>query len=93
MTHRIPNDLAWTLSDNDDGTSVLYLARLPRGPISVLRGTAALIWLATTEGPRETVADRVADEAGVEVDGIRDEVGDFVDQLVAEGLLGPRSAT
>lgn len=93
MSHRIPDHIAWTLEEDHGGAAVLYLARLPRGPIPVLRGTAALIWLAATEGPWETVADRVAEEAGVGVEGVRDEVGDFVDRLVADGLLEPRSPT
>lgn len=87
MTCTVPDDIAWTLVEDDDGAAVLYLARLPRGPIPVLRGTAALIWLAATEGPLATLDDRVADEAGVAIGEIRGEVGDFVDQLVSEGLL------
>lgn len=87
MSIHVPEDIGWTLEEDGTGAAILYLARLPRGPISVLQGTAALIWLAATEGPEVTLVERVADEAGVAVDDVRGEVHDFVRGLVDDDLL------
>lgn len=87
MTYRVPGDVAWTLEGGDDELATLYLARLPRGPISVLDGTGALIWLAATEGPGDTLLDRVAEEAGRPVDEVSAGVDEFLAQLVASGFL------
>lgn len=89
MSYRVPHDLAWTLEAGDSDLATLYLARLPSGPISVLDGTAALIWLAAVEGPSETVLDRVAEEAGQPVTAVRDEVEGFLADLIETGLLDP----
>ncbi len=88
MSYTVPERVGWVVDDEEDRLTV-HLAILPVGPVSVLEGTAALIWLAATEGPAETLADRVADEAGVEVSGVRDEVWAFVHELVDAGLLAP----
>lgn len=73
----------------ENGDSV-YVAVLPRGPITVLEGTAATIWLAANAGPIEGAADRVAGAMGLAVDEIRAPVDEFVGRLVAQGLI-PRS--
>jgi hypothetical protein len=65
----------------------VYIAPLPRGPITVLEGSAATIWLAAHAGPIEGAADRVAGAMGLEVEGIRATVDEFVGRLIAQGLL------
>lgn len=70
-----------------DGGDILYIAALPRGPITVLEGTAVTIWLAATAGPIEDAADRVALEMALEVDEIRGSVDEFVDRLISQGLI------
>lgn len=65
----------------------VYVASLPRGPITVLRGTAATIWLAVDTGPLEGAVERVAKVMGLPADEIRTSVEEFIDRLVAQGLL------
>jgi hypothetical protein len=66
---------------------VVYAASLPAGPIVVLDGGAAAIWVEACDGPRSTLADRVAAVTGAAVNDIRDDVESFVDELVRRGLL------
>lgn len=68
----------------EDG--VVYVARLPNGPIAVLDGIAALIW-AEACSDRESIADRVAELTDAAPDAIRGDVDAFVADLVARGLL------
>lgn len=68
-----------------DGT--VYAATLPDGPIVVLDGVAALIWVEALSGERATLADRVAAATDVAADAIRADVEAFVADLVARGLL------
>jgi hypothetical protein len=70
----------------DDGEAV-YVASLPRGPIAVLDGPAAVIWRAFVAGNRETTASRVAEAAGVGPDDVRPAVEEFLSQLDQAGLL------
>lgn len=70
----------------DDGDTV-YAALLPDGPIVVLDGVAALIWVEACEGERATIVDRVAAATDAATDAIRPEVERFVADLVARGLL------
>lgn len=86
-SYTVPADVGWTVEEDQTGADVVYLAPLPHGPISVLRGTAALIWLATVEGDPDDLAERVAAEAEVPVEDVRGEVEGFVSQLLARGLL------
>lgn len=72
----------------DTGETV-YLAVLPGGPITVLEGSAAVIWRAACDGPLAETADRVAPQVGIDADAIRGEVDSLVDRLVSEGLLAP----
>ena len=83
----VPDAVAWTQELDEEGRPRVYVARMPGGPISVLPQASALIWLAAVEGSQDALPQRVADRAGVAVDLIRDEVLDFVDRLVHEGLL------
>ena len=66
---------------------VVYVAVLPRGPIAVLTGTAAAIWRATSTGPLDSTAERVARTMGWDAGEIRESVDSFVDGLVAQGLI------
>lgn len=70
----------------ENGDAV-YVAPLPRGPITVLEGTAATIWIAANAGPIQGAADRVAGATGLRVDDIRESVDEFVGRLIAQGLL------
>lgn len=70
--------------DDDD---VVYAAVLPTGPILVLDGGAAAIWVAACDGPRDTIAERVAASTGAAVADVRADVDAFVAELVARGLL------
>ena len=67
--------------------AVVYAATLPDGPIVVLDGGAAAIWVEACAGDRSSIADRVAEATGVPVGEIRSAVHAFVDELVARGLL------
>ena len=70
--------------ESDDA---VYIAVLPRGPITVLEGPAATIWLAAHAGPIEGAADRVAGATGLEVEEIRASVDEFIGRLIAQGLI------
>jgi hypothetical protein len=74
--------VAATIVDDD-----VFVAHLPDGPILALRGTAAIVWRAVLDGPRETVLERVAEATGASAEAISGEVDDFVDDLLAQGLI------
>ena len=77
--------VAWT-ADGEGGGRV-YVATVPSGPIAVLEGTAALVWELALEGPRATLAERVAAATGQSVSTVEDTVADFVARLLEQGLL------
>lgn len=66
---------------------VAYVAPVPQGPISVLEGSAAVIWHEALAGPAAGITDRVAATAGVAPDEVRDSVAEFLAALVRHGLL------
>lgn len=66
---------------------VVYAAPVPGGPIMVLDGGAAAIWVAACAGERGSVAERVVELTGAPLDAVRPEVERFVDELVRRGLL------
>ena len=68
---------------------VVYAAPLPDGPILVLEGVAALIWLEATAEPRGSVADVVATATGQDAASIRSYVEGFIDEMISRGLLVP----
>lgn len=70
-----------------EDASVVYAATLPDGPIVVLDGGAAAIWVEACAGDRSSIADRVSEATGAPVDEIRATVHAFVDELVERGLL------
>jgi len=70
-----------------DGDGVVYAAPLPHGPIAVLEGGAAAIWIAACDGPSESIAERVAEATGARVGEVRADVDAFVRELLDRGLL------
>jgi hypothetical protein len=66
---------------------MVYAAPLPEGPIVVLDGGAAAIWLAACTGPRETIAERVASMTGATVTEVGRYAEAFVDELLQRKLL------
>ncbi len=70
----------------DDGVAV-YVATLPRGPIVVLDGTAALVWRAACSGPADTIAARVAVDVDQAAEAIAGGISAFLDDLVGRRLL------
>ena len=84
---RLADRVAW-LDLADRGQDAIYASALPDGPPVVLQATAALIFLVGARGGTlEEVVEGVAEESGQPVEGIRDDVVGFVDELVARGLL------
>ena len=79
---RRPHDVAVVL----DG-GIAYLGLLPSGPISVLQGTAALIWASALDQDGPACVAAVAEVAGVEPDVVRADTEAFLDELVGRGLL------
>ncbi len=66
---------------------VVYVSRLPEGPIVVLRDVAALIWEESVNADSRSIADRVAARTARPVEEIEQDVDSFVAGLVAGGLL------
>lgn len=83
MTRLRPAGRVGTIERGD----TVYAALLPAGPIAVLDGIAALIWVEAVGGERATIADRVAAATDVAPNSIREEVEAFVADLVSRGLL------
>jgi len=86
---------AWRVADRvgvTEEAGVIFAARLPDGPILELAGTAALIWRRAVDGPRQQIAERVAQDADADAAEIRDEVDRFVEELIELGLLVPAEA-
>ena len=71
---------------SDDGQSV-YVAHLPGGPLVVLEGAAALIWVEATTAPATGWVARVAEAFDQVEDVITADVSTFVADLRARGLL------
>lgn len=70
----------------------LYLGELPRGPVHVLNGTAALIWEhAVGRTPHQTIAS-VAEAAGVDADAVRPDVERFLAELEQRRFLDLRDS-
>ena len=75
-----------------DQGDIVYAAPLPEGPILVLDGGAAAIWVAASDGPRESIVERVAASTGAAAADVRADVEAFVEELLRRGLLVPDSA-
>lgn len=71
-----------------DEEETLYLARLPEGPIVVLRDTALTVWReAVAPSAGGSLAARVARAYDVDVDVVEDAVEACLADLVERGLL------
>lgn len=68
-------------------SDAVYIAHLPDGPIAVLDGVAAVIWVEAVAGERETLAARVGAALEPPVHDIDRAVHDFVEGLMGHGLL------
>lgn len=66
---------------------LLYLARLPTGPILVLDAVGGLIWEEATTRDDEGMVDRLADRLGVDSEFISSHVLAFIAELIDRGLL------
>ena len=87
QTHwTVPRGVGWTQAADDRGRTIVYVAPLPNGPVSVLPDQSAVIWLAAVEGGGDVV-DTVADVLGHDADDVRDDIEAFVAELVERGLL------
>lgn len=82
MTLRIPSGLGV-----DVVADTVYVAPLPDGPIAVLEGIAALIWSEADGRGRDEIVAALAEATGEQAEAIGQTVQDFVDDLVARGLL------
>ena len=70
------------------GEVVVYLARMPSGPLVVLEGSAALIWTELTAGSGlEAALVRLGQTFDQPVEVLRPHVSAFAADLVARGLL------
>ncbi len=77
-----------------EGDDAVYVAKLPSGPIVVLRDTALTIWQeAMAPTGHQDLAERVAGLYGVPVNQIRGAVHACVLDLVAQGILEPAPDT
>jgi len=85
--HRLPGKIGIVETRDAEG-EVVYAARLPGGPIVVLRDTALQIWQeAVAPSGEGALAERVADLYGVPVDEIEPVVDSCVTALVGQGVL------
>ncbi len=81
-TYRHPAGVAWVV---DQGT--VYVAPLPEGPVQVLNGAGAAVWVAAVGLDADATVASVAGEAGLAPGAVRADVLSFLDQLVELGLL------
>ncbi|MPN04735.1 hypothetical protein SDC9_151982 [bioreactor metagenome] len=73
-----------------DVDGVIYVAPVPEGPIRILTGSAAEIWVAVFTGTPDSVVERVALTFEAELIDIRSAVEGFVSGLLADGLVARR---
>lgn len=82
----VPPDVGWTVDEDPDGAPRVHASRLPDGPVMVLAGASGLIWQVAAGGS-DSVIDEVAAATGQTADIVRDDVTDFLAELVKVGLL------
>ncbi len=86
-SYRVAPDVAWVEVSTSSAPEAVA-ARVPDGPPLALHGPSALIWLSAVEsGNTREVVDRVADATGELPQTVEQGVRDFLDDLVARGLL------
>lgn len=73
-----------------EADGVVYLARLPRGPITVLDGTAAIIWRAALGRTRAEAVQGLADAWQMDRSTIEQDVTAFIGALIERDLLQER---
>ena len=70
------------------GEDAVYIARLPDGPIVVLRATALAVWReAVWPSSEQELAERVASLYGLSAHEVRADVDACVHQLIARRVL------
>lgn len=85
--YRVASDVAWVRVAHTTQPQAVA-ARVPDGPPLALHGPSAVIWLSAVQGGDATeVVDRVALASGEHPDIVEQAVLDFLDDLVARGLL------
>jgi hypothetical protein len=85
--YRVAPDVAWVQVAHTSPPAAVA-ARVPDGPPLALQGPSAVIWLSAVEGGDATeVVDRVALAAGEHPETVERAVLEFLDDLVARGLL------
>lgn len=85
--YRVAPDVAWVRVAHTSEPQAVA-ARVPDGPPLALHGTSAVIWLIAVEGGNATeVVDRVALVTGEHPETVEGAVLEFLDDLVARGLL------
>lgn len=82
----VPPDVGWTSAMDEGGHTRVFVAPLPNGPVAVLPGESALIWLAAVEGTSAVVED-VARATGHPPETVRADVESFIEELLRRGLL------
>ena len=85
--YRPGRDVGVTVRRDDRSPSTVYLARLPAGPLLVLEGVAALVWVEATTPPATGWVGRVAQAVQRPEEDIADEVDAFVGDLCARRLV------
>ena len=76
--------------EDPDQEDVVYVAKVPDGAPVVLRGSAGMIWLAVAGEPacdEESIVSRVAEQAGMRAEDLRQDVVGFLGQLTEAGYL------
>lgn len=81
----IADDVAWVSQQELDAGDVpmAYITRVPRGLPILLEGSGCIVWLALAEGGTlDEITALSASMSGVDVEEIKDDVADLIDQLV-----------
>lgn len=89
-TYRIADDVAWVSQEDLDADAepTAYLTRVPRGMPIMLEGSGCLVWLALADGGTlEEITVSTAAMSDADVEQIRDDVAELVDQLVVIGVV------
>lgn len=66
---------------------VVFVARIPSGPMTALQGSGGVIWQEALCGERRGIAARVAARSGTRTGDIEDQVEAYLTDLVTRGFL------